>query len=352
MKNVHLAPQWLLQLEKKLHSLQPHTSFRLFLTMDIHPKIPVNLLRAGRVFVFEPPPGIKANLLRTFNTIPASRMMKAPNERARLYFLVAWFHAVVQERLRYVPLGWAKHYEFNEADLRVACDTLDAWIDSTAMGRTNLPPDKVPWDALKTLLSETIYGGKVDNEFDARLLSSFVHRLFTPRSFESEFLLVANAEGGDISMPDALRRDQFLLWANGLTHRQTPAWLGLPTHAEKVLLTNRGAEMVSKLLKMQVVEDDDDLTAKETSGDIEGHVGAPAWMRTLRLSAEEWLKLLPEKLAPLRRTADNIKRPLYRFFEREVSAGCTVLETVKTDLLSVTLICQVICINNLKHVFY
>lgn len=60
-------------------------------------------------------------------------MMKAPNERARLYFLLAWFHAIVQERLRYCPLGWAKHYEFNESDLRVACDTLDTWIEATAM---------------------------------------------------------------------------------------------------------------------------------------------------------------------------------------------------------------------------
>lgn len=39
----------------------------------------------------------------------------------------------MQERLRYVPLGWAKYYEFNESDLRVACDTLDTWIDTTAM---------------------------------------------------------------------------------------------------------------------------------------------------------------------------------------------------------------------------
>lgn len=39
----------------------------------------------------------------------------------------------MQERLRYVPLGWAKYYEFNESDLRVACDTLDTWIDATAM---------------------------------------------------------------------------------------------------------------------------------------------------------------------------------------------------------------------------
>lgn len=69
LKNVHLAPAWLVQLEKKLHSLHPHPQFRLFLTMEINPRIPVNLLRAGRVFVFEPPPGIKANLLRTFNTV-------------------------------------------------------------------------------------------------------------------------------------------------------------------------------------------------------------------------------------------------------------------------------------------
>lgn len=60
-------------------------------------------------------------------------IFKAPAERARLYFVLAWLHAVVQERLRYAPLGWSKKYEFSEADLRVACDTLDTWVDATAM---------------------------------------------------------------------------------------------------------------------------------------------------------------------------------------------------------------------------
>ena len=36
----------------------------------------MNLLRASRVFVFEPPPGVKANLLRTFSAVPAARMCK------------------------------------------------------------------------------------------------------------------------------------------------------------------------------------------------------------------------------------------------------------------------------------
>ena len=39
-------------------------------------QVPVNLLRASRVFVFEPPPGVKANLLRTFSAVPATRMCK------------------------------------------------------------------------------------------------------------------------------------------------------------------------------------------------------------------------------------------------------------------------------------
>lgn len=58
--------------------------------------------------------------------------LQAPNERARLYFLLAWFHAVIQERLRYAPLGWSKKYEFGESDLRSACDTIDTWLDDTA----------------------------------------------------------------------------------------------------------------------------------------------------------------------------------------------------------------------------
>lgn len=349
LKNVHLAPQWLVQLEKKLHTLNPHPNFRLFLTLEIHPKVPVNLLRAGRILVFEPPPGIKANLLRTFNTIPASRMMKTPNERSRLYFLLAWFHAIVQERLRYSPLGWSKKYEFNESDLRVACDMLDTWIDTTAMGRTNLPPEKVPWDAIRTLLGLCIYGGKIDNEFDQRLLTSFLTKLFTPKSFESDFTLVNESEV--IKMPEGIRRDQFLTWTESLSSNQTPSWLGLPDNAEKVLLTSLTGQTVLKLLKLQMLEDDDDLIVyTESEADSRANVvkrrhsensdGRPAWMRTLLNSALTWLNILPPNLTVLKRTADNMKDPFYRFFERELNIGSRLLDTVRHDLNDVILICK------------
>jgi len=327
-----------------LHSIQAHAGFRLFLTCEINPKLPVNLLRAGRIFTYEPPPGVRANLLRTFSTVSASRMMKPPNERARMYFLLAWFHAIVQERLRYSPLGWAKYYEFTESDLRVACDTLDTWIEATAMGRTNLPPEKVPWKAIRTLLSDCIYGGKIDNEFDQRLLSSFLEKLFVPASFEGDFNLVSgvivNGIETNIKMPDGIRRDQFLSWVEQLVDQTSPDWLGLPNNAERVLLAQRGHDLIIKLLKMQQLdEDDEELAYSDSKTDNAGVIeGRPAWMKTLHTSSSEWLAMLPTALSPLKRTVENIKDPLYRFFEREVNFGVKLLMSVRQDLEDVVAI--------------
>ncbi|XP_056446392.1 cytoplasmic dynein 1 heavy chain 1 [Gadus chalcogrammus] len=344
LENVHLAPGWLMQLEKKLHSMQPHASFRLFLTMEINPKVPVNLLRAGRIFVFEPPPGVKANMLRTFSSIPVARMCKAPNERARLYFLLAWFHAVIQERLRYAPLGWSKKYEFGESDLRSACDTVDTWLDDTAKGRQNISPEKIPWAALKTLMAQSIYGGRIDNEFDQRLLNTFLDRIFTTRSFDSEFKLALKVDGHkDIKMPEGIRREEFMHWVEMLPDTQTPAWLGLPSNAEKLLLTTQGIDMMSKMLKMQMLEDEDDLayeTAEIKQRTASTSDNQPAWMRTIHTTAFNWLQLIPQMVNPLKRTVENIKDPLFRFFEREVKMGGKMLQEIRQDLTDVVQVCE------------
>ena len=45
--------------------------------------------------------------------------------RLQALFVLAWFHAVVQERRNYVPQGWLKKHEFNESDLKAAVDILE-----------------------------------------------------------------------------------------------------------------------------------------------------------------------------------------------------------------------------------
>ena len=117
VKNVHLAPSWLQSLEKRLGTLKPHPDFRLFLSMETSPKIPVNLLRASRVLLYEQPAGVRANMKDSLSSL-ATRKVEAPVEKARLYLLLSFLHAIIQERLRYAPtLGWKGLWEFNDADV-------------------------------------------------------------------------------------------------------------------------------------------------------------------------------------------------------------------------------------------
>ena len=119
IKNVHLAPQWVQSLEKRLGSLKPSPNFRLFLSMETSPKIPVNLLRASRILMYEQPAGVRANMKDSLSTLSV-RATQEPREKARLYLLLSFLHAVVQERLRYAPaLGWKGFWEFNDSDVSI-----------------------------------------------------------------------------------------------------------------------------------------------------------------------------------------------------------------------------------------
>ena len=123
IKNVHLAPIWLQSLEKRLSSLKPHSDFRLFLSMETSLKIPVNLLRSSRVLMHEQPAGVRANMRDSLSS-QSLRAVQPPVEKTRLYFLLSFLHAVIQERLRYAPsLGWKGYWEFNDSD--VSCSTTE-----------------------------------------------------------------------------------------------------------------------------------------------------------------------------------------------------------------------------------
>jgi len=118
VKNVHLTPPWLQSLEKRLDALRPHPNFRLFLSMESSPKIPINLLRASRVLMYEQPAGVRANMKDSLSTLSTRPAKQQPTEKARVYLLLSFLHAVVQERLRYVPnLGWKGWWEFNDSDV-------------------------------------------------------------------------------------------------------------------------------------------------------------------------------------------------------------------------------------------
>ncbi|CAN0409420.1 unnamed protein product, partial [Ectocarpus sp. 8 AP-2014] len=167
----------------------------------------------------------------------------------RLYVLLAWLQAVVQERLRYVPLGWSKRYEFSEADATCALQAIDSWVDGAAHGAQHISPEKVPWEALRALLGQSVYGGRVDSVFDQQLLEGFVASLFQPKCFDLNFPLAHDSDtvqaSALVSLPDATSPDAFIKWASSLPASNPPTWLGLAPNAEAALLATRGEQLLS-----------------------------------------------------------------------------------------------------------
>jgi len=236
LKNVHLAPAWLVELEKMVYKLQLHNNFRLFLTMEMNPKVPSTLIRSARVLMFEPPAGIKAAMLRSYtHATSKERSDQRPVQRAKLHFIAAWFNGVVQERLRYTPIGWSKTYEFNQSDQKCLLDCIDEWIDSMGQGREAVDPDKIPWDALRALASQSIFGGKIDNEFDLKILQSLVDYFFRKETFNVDYPLFNSVEDGageQLVVPDVKSYQDFFGWVKALPSTESPAWSGLPLNVE------------------------------------------------------------------------------------------------------------------------
>jgi len=360
LKNVHLATQWLVQMEKKIYALNPNPSFRLFMTSEIHPKLPASLLRNSHVLTYEPPPGVLASLQHALGRISPQRMERAPVERSKLYFLLAWFHSVVIERLRYVPHGWTKAFEFGEGDERGSLDTIDDWIDKAVatngkVGAEHISPEDIPWVALRTLLSGALYGGRVDNPVDQQVLQSLVNRLFVPESItQTDFPLLMCSEKQNakrVTLPSCTKHAEFMKWVTSLSVPESPDWLGLPPDADLLRMAAQTKEVLRKLAKMQGAEDDSSTSTSDTSRKSAAAAASaaagdqpeiPAWMRAIMEDAQEWLKALPSKNAAdtlankVRRSQNNVINleddPVRRCLERDAGTIASLSIAIRADL--------------------
>jgi len=200
LQNCHLATSWMPRLERLLDERDPkkiHKDFRLWLTSYPSNKFPVAILQGGVKMTNEAPKGLRANMTGSYNMDPISNeeffnACTCDHAFKRLAFNLCFFHAVIQERRLFGPLGWNIAYEFTENDLRISVRQLQMFLDEY--------PDEAPIKALNYLTGECNYGGRVTESMDRRLLATLLKSYYCQEALEDDFILYQE-KGGETYVP-------------------------------------------------------------------------------------------------------------------------------------------------------
>lgn len=111
----------------------------------------------------------------------------------KLVYSLCWFHSIIVERKRFKQLGWNVSYDFNDSDWETADNILQMYVDQSVAADKSAPPPQPsggqqgepavqnkspPWDAIRFLISDVTYGGRVTDDWDRRLLNVYATSFF------------------------------------------------------------------------------------------------------------------------------------------------------------------------------
>jgi len=121
----------------------------------------------------EPPSGLRANLLRSYTIINDKLFEESekPDVFKPLLFGFCFFHAVVQDRRKFGPIGWNIPYGFTPEDLAVCRQQLMLFVNKY---------EDVPYKVLNFLGAQINYGGRVTDAQDKLLISQILATYICP----------------------------------------------------------------------------------------------------------------------------------------------------------------------------
>lgn len=141
---------------------------------------PVTILMKGIKMTYQPPRGLRNNLLRTFGTQNAISFEECqkPNEWKKMFLGLSFFHAIILERRKFGPLGWNIPYEFTAADFAISQSQLKMFLNAYEL---------IPYEALNYMAAQANYGGRVTDPMDRRLIKIILKKFYSPKIINTGF---------------------------------------------------------------------------------------------------------------------------------------------------------------------
>lgn len=193
LQNCHVAESWMGELERicmdPALAESVNEDYRLWCTSYPSRSFPVSVLQNSVKMTNEPPKGLRMNMLRSFTSDPLVSDKFFTNAFSgqvgkywmRGVFALVFFHAIIQERRDFGPLGWNIPYEFNESDLKISLMQLKMFLKQY---------ESIPFEGHVYLTGECNYGGRVTDDKDRRLLMSLLKLVYNTSSVDEDLYAV------------------------------------------------------------------------------------------------------------------------------------------------------------------
>ena len=246
LQNIHLVKMWLPKLEKIIEEVSEgsHENYRLFLSADpaSNPEnhiMPQAILESSIKITNEPPSGIQENLHKALDTFNQDtlEMCTKEAEYKSILFSLCYFHAVVAERRKFGPQGWNKVYPFNTGDLVISSNVLYNYLEENS---------QVPWEDLRYLFGEIMYGGHITDDWDRRLCKVYLEELMSPEQLEGELMLAP-----DFPAPPNMDYKGYHDYINTKLPTESPHLYGLHSNAEIGFLTTISEHLFKTVFELQ-----------------------------------------------------------------------------------------------------
>lgn len=251
LQNCHLAVSWMPTLEKiweSMNNANTHPNFRLWLTTYPSDRFPVSVLQYGVKMTNEPPTGLQQNLLRVYSNDPVKNPQffdgcaKRPRMFRRLLYALAFFHAVVQERRSFGPLGWNIPYGFNESDFEISANQLLMFINDS----------EEPFEAIAYLIGECNYGGRVTDDWDRRLITTILEQFLAPQMVQDDARIIfAGSQQNNYTLPRKTDYDDFITHIKNFPMIHSPEVFGLHMNAGITRDMQNAQLLLNTLTKVQ-----------------------------------------------------------------------------------------------------
>ncbi|CBZ32638.1 dynein heavy chain, putative [Leishmania donovani] len=295
--------------EIEFDGVKGHPDFRVFLSAEPSNVIPIGILQRSVKLTSEPPTGIRQNIVRAmsnFSDEPWEKSAK-PTEYRCIMFSMCFFHAVVVERKKFGPLGWNRAYPFNAGDLTTCMEVAANYIEDRP---------KVPWEDLRYVFGEIMYGGHITDDWDRVLCMAYLQSYLIPDCCDGLQL----APGVAVPAPASYQEYMQWLTASDDFPAESPLLYGLHPNAEINYRTMQ-ADVLFKTIN--------ELQPKKHSG---GDMLSP--QDIVQQKIDEIRERLPEphNLQDLSERLEDDRSPQQHVFYQESERMNILIETLRASL--------------------